>query len=1326
MVQSIDSVLARRKGGSPAGSGPTAAGRIPPHNLDAEKSLLGAMLLSRDAIAAAMETCGSEDFYKPAHAHIFDAINVLYNQGEPADPVTVADELSRAGLIDSVGGLAALVALQADTPATTNASRYARIVEEHALLRRMISVAGEIAEMGYSIPDDVAVALDHAESLVFNVAERRVTDSLKPLNELLYASMDRLEQLFERGESITGVPTGFVDLDERLYGLQPNALIIVGARPAMGKCCAFDTRVLDAETGEMARIDELFRRQREHPRPFQVASLDEDHQMRPRAVSAWVDDGVKPVFRVTTRLGRTIRTTAAHPFLTPTGWRPLKELEVGSRIGVPRVLRTNASDRMDPAEVKLLAYMLGDGCCTSCTPVLTSASARVVADVTAACRSLGVRVVPVTASSRLAAGKPNIEYRLSAAPGNGENPLTRLLRLHGVYGCGAADKCVPDGIFRLELRQVALFLSRLFATDGTAWYSHSGDGYGRIGYCSISHQLVRDVQHLLLRFGINSRIRFKAVPYKGTRRPAWELELMSRQDISRFCALIGIYSKEDACNRLLDQVLAKREGGYTRDTLPIETWNSVLAAKGDRSWRSIGQAAGKPSSHNWHSGSRSPRRETVALLADVLDDDRLRDHAWSDIYWDEVIAVVPDGEAQVYDLTVPETHNFVADDVFVHNTSFALGMAAHAAVEARVPTLVFSLEMGCDEITNRLLVSEARVDASRMRNGRLQEPDWPKISQAVARLGDAPLYIDDNPNTTVMEIRAKARRLKARQGGLGLIIVDYLQLMSGSSVENRQLEVSSISRGLKVLARELEVPVVALSQLSRQLEARADKRPTLADLRESGCMPASTRLLRADTGEEVTLGELVLSQEQPLVWSLDETSWKMVPRRLLKTFPSGIKPVFRMRLRSGYEVEATGNHKFRTVEGWRRLDELSVGDHLATPRSIGSPEAPAAGWSEDELILLAHLIGDGSIGPNGVKYATSDPANKEAVESSARRLFGIDVAGKKQRNTWLLWLPSPVRLTHGVRHPVRNWLEPHGLWGSRSHNKFIPESIFGLADEQISLFLRHLWATDGSISISRNGRGPVVRVYYATTSRRLADGVRRALLRLGIRSRVSPVRKDGYRECWHVAVTGTPDLKQFLRVVGSHGERGQRIPEALSLLDGLVANPNVDLVPTGVRACVQAALTRAGMSHRTLAEQLGEHNCGSYLLGSDQRPRRFSRRRLERIARACGDRQLAALATSDVYWDEIVEITQVGMQPTFDATIADTHNFVANGVIAHNSLEQDADVVMFLYRDEVYNPESADRGTAEVIISKHRNGPTGKVQLAFLDHYTRFANMARV
>jgi replicative DNA helicase len=182
----------------------------------------------------------------------------------------------------------------------------------------------------------------------------------------------------------------------------------------------------------------------------------------------------------------------------------------------------------------------------------------------------------------------------------------------------------------------------------------------------------------------------------------------------------------------------------------------------------------------------------------------------------------------------------------------------------------------------------------------------------------------------------------------------------------------------------------------------------------------------------------------------------------------------------------------------------------------------------------------------------------------------------------------------------------------------------------------------------------------------------------------------------------------------------------LSILDGIQENPNVDLVPWPVAILVKSEAARAGVSHRQLADGLGEGYCGSYLLGTESRPRRFSRDRLSRIASITGSNSLKDIATSDIFWDEVIEIVSIGRQPTFDATVEGTHNFIADGIIAHNSLEQDADVVMFLYRDEVYNPESPDRGTAELIISKHRNGPTGVTHLAFLDHYTRFANMAKV
>jgi replicative DNA helicase len=266
-------------------------------------------------------------------------------------------------------------------------------------------------------------------------------------------------------------------------------------------------------------------------------------------------------------------------------------------------------------------------------------------------------------------------------------------------------------------------------------------------------------------------------------------------------------------------------------------WDEVLTAKGGRSWATVSEAAGKPRNHNWHVGKRSPRRETVALLGQVMADAGLLDRADADIYWDEVVAIEDAGVQQVYDLTVPRLHNFVADDVCVHNTAFSLGLASHAAIEARKPVLVFSLEMGQLEVSQRILCAEARVDSSRVRTGKLTDADWGKISHAVGRIADAPIYIDDNANITVMDIRAKARRLRSQLGELGLIIIDYIQLMTGrSGAESRQVEVSEISRNLKILARELEVPVIALAQLNRGLEQRADKRPMLSDLRESGAL----------------------------------------------------------------------------------------------------------------------------------------------------------------------------------------------------------------------------------------------------------------------------------------------------------------------------------------------------------------------------------------------------------------------------------------------------------------------------------------------------------
>ena len=721
--------------------------------------------------------------------------------------------------------------------------------------------------------------------------------------------------------------------------------------------------------------------------------------------------------------------------------------------------------------------------------------------------------------------------------------------------------------------------------------------------------------------------------------------------------------------------------------------------------------------------------DPVFRLTRKLARQRLVDRPNSKTRWRTIVDVRTVESVPTQCITVDSpNHLYLAGREMIptHNTAFALGLAANSAMKDERPVLIFTLEMSQLELSQRLLCSDALVDAGRVKTGRLEEGEWTRITHAVGRLAEAPIYIDDNPHTSVMDIRAKARRLKSREGDLGMVVVDYIQLMTGrSNAESRQVEVSEISRNLKILARELDAPVIALAQLNRGLEQRTDKRPMLSDLRESGCMPASTRLLRAD-GTEVTMGELLLSQETPEVWAINERG-QVVPRRLIKTFPSGIKPVHRLTLASGRTVDATACHRFQTIDGWRPLGELTTGDFLATPRSLPKPTDQIE-WPDAEVILLAHLLGDGSV-VNAVKYASVDPANIEAVTRAVRH-FGCEAtlegAGTAKRTGAVqVWVPSPRRLGHGVHHPIRDWLAPLRVWGKRSYDKTIPEGVHRLGDEQVALFLHHLWSTDGSITIGRNGRGPFVRCYYATTSEALGLSLQRLLLRFEIRSTISLAKKSGYRPSYHVRVQGQPDQLRFLTLIGCHGERGKVIPQAFEILRGIEPNPNNDLVPWPIARRVKEAAHAAGVSQRALAEQLGERYCGSYLPGSESRPRRFSRDRLKRIGEIVDDQAIVDVATSDIYWDEIVSIEPLGEQPTFDATVEGVHNFIANGIVAHNSLEQDADVVLFLYRDEVYDEASPDKGVAEVIIAKHRNGPTGKARLAFRGQYTRFDNMAR-
>jgi replicative DNA helicase len=761
--------------------------RTPPHDLAAEQCVLGSMLISQTAIAEVIELLQTRDFYRPAHQTVYDRVLDLYGRGDPVDAITIKDELLKRGELSRIGDAPYLHTLVASVPTAANAGYYAKIVEEKAILRRLVEVGTRIAQLGYSTDGaDADDLLDRAQAEVYAVADKRTGEDYAPLSDIMPGALDEIEAIGSRGGQMVGVPTGFTDLDALTNGLHPGQMVIIAARPAIGK------------------------------------------------------------------------------------------------------------------------------------------------------------------------------------------------------------------------------------------------------------------------------------------------------------------------------------------------------------------------------------------------------------------------------------------------STLALDLARAAAIKHQLATVVFSLEMGRNEITMRLLSAEARVALHSMRSGSMNDEDWTRLARRMSEVAEAPLFIDDSPNMSMMEIRAKCRRLK-QQHDLRMVIIDYLQLMqSGKRVESRQVEVSEFSRSLKLLAKELEVPVIALSQLNRGPEQRTDKKPMVSDLRESGCLTAETRILRADTGAEVALGDLLAAGERDVpVWSVDE-KLRLIPRTMTHVFSSGSKEVFRVRLSTGREVNATANHPFLTHDGWRALGDLTAGSRVAVPRHAPAPLRPVA-LPDAEVTRLAGLAGDGS------------------------------TAG--------------------------------GL----------PQEIFSLPKRQLAAFLRHLWVAG---RVQWDEEAAQARISYGSASRRLVDDVARLLLRFNVMTRL----EDGGHRLF---VHGADNQLRFLDAIDVEAEHAP-VRDKLALLKEVA---HVDTVPRDLWDRVRSALQ--------------EQRAPAF--SASPRP---TERRLGTVADILDDADLEMLATNDVFWDEIASIESIGVREVYDATVLGTHNFVADGICLHNSIEQDADVVILLHREDAYEKESPRAGEADLIVAKHRNGPTATVTVAFQGHYSRFVDMA--
>lgn len=742
--------------------------RLPPQNVEAEEAILGGILLDPEALGRIRDHLRPEAFYISAHQELYRAALALHAQGKPTDLMSLTAWLQDRGALEKIGGPSRLAQLVDRTVSAVNIDQYAALVTEKYQRRKLIQAGAEIMQLGYEADLDLPKVLDQAEQKIFGVTQDRPQTGLVPTAEILTSTFSEIESR-SLGMAISGIPCNFYDLDAMTQGFQRSDLIIVAGRPSMGKCLSHDAEILLGD-GQVVTIADLYQQHvalGETAPPATLLTLANDWWFRLTQPSAFVDDGLKPVFKVTTRSGRSLETTLTHPFLTLQGWCPLAELTIGTKIAVPRRLPVFGTQQLPEHQVIELA--------------------------------------------------------------------------HSVVDQSAHEKTIPASIFTLERSQLSLFLNRLFATDG--WITTLNSGQVQLGFASVSEKLVRQVQHLLLRFGILSSLKHRLIAYQDHQRTAWQLDITDYNSLQTFIDDIGILGKEAAL-ATAKVALAQRRTQTNRDLIPIEGWESLQAVKGEESWRTIAQRAGSQGTSNIHLGRRAPTRERWFTLATVLEQPELQNLASSEVYWDEIVEIVPQGLKQVYDLTIPETHNFVANDICVHNTSFVLNIARNIALLHKLSVAVFSLEMSKEQLVYRLLASEVGIDSGRLRSGRVAQNEWEQLGRGISLLSQLPIFIDDTPGLSVTEMRSQARRLQAEHGKeLGLVLIDYLQLMENSGSDNRVQELSKITRSLKGLARELNVPVIALSQLSRGVESRTNKRPMMSDLRESGAIEQDSDLI---------------------------------------------------------------------------------------------------------------------------------------------------------------------------------------------------------------------------------------------------------------------------------------------------------------------------------------------------------------------------------------------------------------------------------------------------------------------------------------------------
>ncbi len=722
-------------------------GKMPPQAVDLEETVLGALMLEKDALTAVIDILKPESFYKETHAKIYEAIVQLFNKSEPVDLMTVTAQLRKNGTLEMAGGAYQIAELTSKVNSAANIEYHARIITEQALKRELIRISSEIQSDAFEDTQDVFELLDRTEQSLFEISESHIRKNYSDMSTLMHEAIMEIEARKQHKDGLTGIATGFTELDRITGGWQRSDLVIIAARPGMGKCLGKGTRVLMFD-GSLKKVEDVVE-----------GDLLMGDDSTPRTVKS-IARGREKMYWVRQNKGLDYRVNESHILSLKRSRNEgshkhgdVLNIEVREYLEKPAKFKSNYKgykvavdfpEKELPISPYFLGLWLGDG--HSYSSRITSADAEVVSYLKEYADELELTVVEYVQEGKCT------NYGITKAK-QGKQTFFSIqgeLRKLDVL----ENKHIPH-VFLVNSRANRLqLLAGLIDSDG-----HYDDAANCFEIVQKNEKLARQIKFLADTLGFRVSLVEKKASLAAVNYESQVYRVRIFGDI--------------------DGVPVRVERKKARMRKSIVDW----------------QMTG------------------IQLEYDKVDD--------------------------YYGFEIDGNRLFLLEDMTVtHNTAFVVSAMRNAAVDFNCGVAIFSLEMSAVQLVNRLISAEAELESDKIKKGRLADHEWEQLVHKTSKLTEAPIFIDDTPGLSILELRAKCRRLKA-QHDIQLVIIDYLQLMSGDSSKNvggnREQEIATISRALKGLAKELNVPVLALSQLSRAVETRGgDKKPQLSDLRESG------------------------------------------------------------------------------------------------------------------------------------------------------------------------------------------------------------------------------------------------------------------------------------------------------------------------------------------------------------------------------------------------------------------------------------------------------------------------------------------------------------